>query len=190
MGTKYRINLTREKGNFSIFTKTSFLIPAFLCVVIVEAIYLFFGFYMPLQSKLWRARNEHYRLTVKLRAMEKERIPNLKEVVDALAAGRFNWTEKLTLLAEALPPEVYLTEIGVEENKQKQTTSRFLIIKGVVVSSSRKDPADAVGVLIRRLNNEDRFLQGIQPIELRSIQPVPHTSNKFMFELAGEYVRS
>jgi len=190
MGIKYRINLTKDKRNISFFAKKSFLVPVFLIIVAIEAMYLWFGLYAPLQNKIRQAKNEHYRLTVKLHSIKKEHIPNLKEVIDALVAERFNWTEKISLLAKALPPEVYLTEIGIEKTKQKSATYRFLIIKGIVLSLSRKDPADAVASLMKNLNSQPKFLQGLKPIELRNIQPVPNTSNKFMFELAGEYVQS
>ncbi len=186
---KYKINLTREKSSFDVLSLSSFWIPVILIFALLELCWAYFVFYMPFQDNISKARMEYQRLITRLHSLQRERIGDMKEVLDALVAERFNWAEKIAYLAKALPPEIYLREIKVEKEQDSKRYQKILVIKGIVESTSQKDPPEAVGNLIYALNSNPRFLYGLKSVELRGIQPLPRSNNKFLFELAAEYAK-
>lgn len=164
---EFEINFLTQKKSTILAEQVRRFRVAIMGALLGVAVVLFFVFYGSVLTRkttqVVTSGQEFVRLTV-----EKDKAAGLVNVLRRLQNQRIPWTEKLEILSEATPDEVFLTFLDFKETRSQGGAAPSdkdrakLVLRGTVVPSGRGDPADAIQHFMEALKKSAAFMSGFE----------------------------
>jgi len=116
---------------------------------------------------------------------EKGKVSNTAALLSKLKKERLKWTEKMVLLSDATPSQIFLTSLEYSKEKTgaggsgNKKNREKLVIKGVVIPLGEESLSSSIQSFMQNLKNNSSFMAGFEA-------PVLISVNNYQKEGQGE----
>lgn len=161
---------------------------ASLILLIVVAVYLVFGIYIPQKRMLEDAHSEAERLEQKLQGLKTsaQRLTSKKDFYLKLRGEAVCWYEKMLVISNAVPENIWFSRIEFPGRTGEIKGGESLQISGLTFSGFREENLDQIGTLLTSLNRSKEFQEEFGPLRLQYTKKSQSDWGITQFQYTGE----